>query len=428
MSMPMPPQLQSAQSQLSALIEKVEQRPVDLLKESWSQIEKSLIKILGGPFQSQRPEHQMVALGLASALGGRFNAEFQAFWFPYRETPEGAAIGFPEALIMLAPFGAVVDALASAKLEKLDDILKDIRGALAQVKFSGGQPMRLSAEDYMRLFDPGFVQILAIDGAKRKQTWDAQPEKISRDVRDAVSRAAKLKPEVKKQLEQQFVTALSRMDPSKSLLAQIARAPRVVETMGILFAGQSMTGAAAEELWSDVVMPLLMVGAPEKFPPLDEEEMAAAKQGADPLFLFLEVVPYEFSAPDEDGLLGVFPPETLALPDPAFAGLGQVRLIKLSIDALKPALEKFDATKSRDAVKRFAEMVQQKVGSAPSQNSQEAAMMLDAALSLLTELKSMAKTNHEIYVRRLTEAEAASDAALAMVREALSAPRIILAP
>src|SRR2546423_11539236 len=33
-----------------------------------------------------------------------------------------------------------------------------------------------------------------------------------------------------------------------------------------LFGGTMSTGSAPEELWSDVVFPLLFVGAPEKFP------------------------------------------------------------------------------------------------------------------------------------------------------------------
>lgn len=429
--MPMPPQLEAAKAQVEAILEQVAGVKLDLVKASWAEIEKGCIKLFGGPFKAQQPEHQVVALGLAAALGERLFAEHQAFWFPYRETPEGASLGFPDALIMLSPFGAVVDALRAGKLEKLDDVVKEIRNALAQVKFGagGGAPMRLSPEDYMRLFDPGFVQLVALDPAKTKDTWKATPVKVANDLRDALGRAAKLPAEAKKQLESQLVTAVSRLDSGKSLLEQVTRAPRVVETMSLLFGATGSTGAAAEEFWSDVVMPLLFTGAPEKFPPLDDEELEVAKKGVDPLFLFLDVVPHQFPSPEEDGLLNAFPADQLDLPDPAFQGVAQLRLIKVTTQAIAAPLAAFDAQKRRDAIARFGAEVAAKTGPvAQKQGEAEAKMMLDAALTLLTDLKQLVGQGRELYVRRLTEAEAASEPALAQLRQALTAPRIILAP
>jgi hypothetical protein len=427
MSMPMPPQLESAFSQVSTALNSIEGRPVDLAKAPWAEVEKGVIKLLGGPFKVEKPEHQVVAMALAVGLAQRLHEAHQAFWFPYRETPEGASLGFPETLIMLSPFGAVVDALRSARLEKLEDIAKEIRNTLAQVKFSGAAgAMRLAPEDYMRLFDPAFVQLVALDGAKVSQTWNLGPERVVSDLRDAIGRA-RLSPEAKKQLEQQFVAALNRLEVGKPLLKQVARAPRVIETMGLLFASTGSTGAAAEEFWNDVVMPLLFVGAPATFPPLEEEELAAARQGVDPLFLFLELVPYQHQAPEEEGLLGAFAGSTLSLPAPEFQAVQQVRLIKVGLDAVKGPLAAFDPVKTRDAVKRFGALVQEKAGPvAAPQGADEAKMMFDAAMTLLTELKELVAGGKELYVRRLTEAEASSEPAFAAVRAALSGPRIIL--
>jgi hypothetical protein len=432
MSMPMPPQLEAALAQVSSILEKVEGRPVDLVKAPWAEVEKSVVKLLGGPFKAQQPEHQVVALGLSAAFAERLHAEHQAFWFPYRETPEGASLGFPAALIMLSPFGAVVDALGSAKLEKLDDVAKEIRASLAQVKFglgASGQPMRLGPEDYMRLFDPGFVQVVALDPVKLKQLFGSSPTKVANDLRDAISRASKLPPEAKKQLEGQLVAAVSRLDPAKTLIEQVTRAPRVVETMALLFGAVGGTGAAAEEFWSDMVMPLLFTGAPASFPPLDDDELQVAKQGVDPLFLFIDVVPHQFPSPEEEGLLNAFPADKLDLPDPAFQGVPALRLIKVSAEAIRAPFAAFEPQRTRDAISRFGAVVAQKTGPVgQKQGEAEAKMMLDAALTLLGDLKPLVAQGRELYVRRMTEAEAASEPALAQLRQALTAPRIILAP
>ncbi len=430
MSMPKPPQLDAAYQQVTAVLSEAQGKPVDLVKDSWPDIEKACIKIFGGPFKASQPEHQVVALALAGALGERLHVDHQAFWFPYRETPEGAALGFPDALIMLAPFGAVVNALSQGQLEKVEEVVKTIRTSLAQVKFGGAaaRPMRLGPEDYMRLFDPGFVQLVSVDGAKARQAWDMAPSKVSGELRDAVNRAAKLPPEAKKQIEQQLTGELGRLDASKSIIAQATKAPRLAETVGLLFGATDSTGPAAEEFWHDVVMPLLFVGAPSTFPPLDDDELGAAKQGIDPLFLFLDSVPFQFKSPEDEGLLGAFPVSSLSLPAPEFGGNPNLRLIKVNADAIKEPLAAFDAQKTRDTVKRFAEYLQEKgATSAQPQGAEEAKMMLDAAMTLLTDLKAAVASGKDLYVRRMTEAEAASEPALSQIRQALSAPRIILA-
>ncbi len=432
MTMPMPPQLEAARAQLNTTLDTLEGRKVDLLKEPWPDIEKAVIKLLGGPYQPNQPEHQVVALGLAAAFGQRLNADHQAFWFPSREASEGASLGFPEALIMLSPFGAVVDALSAAKLARLDDVSKDIRTSLGQVKFgtggSAGKPMRLGPEDYMRLFDPGFVQVIAVDKAKAAQAWATAPERLSSDLRDAISRAQKLPPELKRQMEQQLVTALQRMEPGKPLISQVTRAPRVCEVVGLLFGGTVSTGSAPEEFWLDVVMPLLFVGAPQTFPTLEGQELEAAKQGIDPMYLFLDVVPYQFKAPEEDGLLGAFPGASLGLPHEGFASIANLRLIKVGLDAIKEPLAKFDEKVTRAALEKFAAQVKAQTGGVAVQGQSEAKQMLDAAMILLVDLKKVVESGKDVCVRRLTEAEAASEPSLSLVRQALSAPRIILAP
>ena len=432
MDTPQPPQLAAARAQLEAVIEQVEKRKVDLLTAPWAEIEKAVIKVLGGPFQINQPEHQVIALGLAASFGARLAVEHKAFWFPSRESPEGAAIGFPDALIMLSPFGAVLDALTASKLDRLDDVAKDIRNSLAQVKFGAGGGLgqqKLSAGDYQRLFDPGFVQVIAMDSHKALAAWNTPPNRLALDVKEALVRlGTKLPAQVKQQLEGQLVQALQRLEPGKPLIEQIVRGPRVAELVGHLWGASASTGSAPEEFWQDVVMPLVYIGSPEKFPELDEESLAAAKQGVHPFFLFLDVVPFQTPAPEEDGLLGAFPGNTLALPHKAFEQVGNVRLIKVGTDAVRVPIANFDAAKTRAAIARFGEYLKTVGGAAVAeQGKAEAEQMLNAALSLLEEFKKIVPSGKDVYVRRLTEAEAGAEAAMTLLRNSLQGPRIILA-
>ncbi len=425
---PVPQHVHNAQLQLAAALEKVEGKPVDLLKAPWAEIEKAAVKLLGGAFQPNRPEHQALALGLAGAFAARMNGEHQAFWFPNRDSPEGATLGFPDAIIMLSPFGAVMDSLSQGQLAKLEDLANDIRRSLGQVRLGGGaqQGQKISPADYQRLFDPGFLQFVVLDPTRVKSTIEAKPDALARDVRDALGRTnPQLPPEVRQQFEGQIIQSLQRLEATKSIGDQAERAPRLVELVAHLAATIGGTGSAPEEFWHDVVIPLLYIGAPASFPPLDEDELEAFREGADPLALYVDVVPHAQSAPEE-GLLGAFEMTDISLVHPAFSKVGALRLIQVNVDRLRPMLEKFDPQQTLAAVKRFSDYAAEKAGK-PAAQSPQGQEMLNAAVMLLTDLKrSVTEAKGQVCLRRLTEAEAASEQALALVRRAMQGPRIIL--
>ncbi|QRN93415.1 hypothetical protein JRI60_30000 [Archangium violaceum] len=430
MAHPAPPHVQSAQAQVAAALQQLEGKPVDLLKVPWSEVEASAIKLLGGAFQVNNPNHQGLALGLAGAFAERMATEHGAFWFPNRDSPEGATLGFPDAIIMLSPFGAVMDALSQGKLGKLEDLAADIRKSLAQVKFAPGATQSLGASgpkmgpaDYQRLFDPGFLQFVVLDSAKAKTAFETKPDALARDIRDALGRT-QLPPEARQQFEGQIVQSLQRLDPSHALAEQMDRAPRIAELMGHMFATVGGTGAAPEEFWGEIVLPLLFIGSPQNFPPVDEDEIGAFTQGAPPLALFVDVVPHSVQAPEE-GLLGTFEQSDLSLLHPGFGKVGALRLIKVNAERIKPLLANFDPNKTVDAVRRFTKYMEEKAGKGAPPNPQNEEM-LKAATVLLTDLKKAVETKGEVCLRRLTEAEAASEQAVAVVRQALNGPRIIL--
>jgi hypothetical protein len=427
-----PSHLDAALTQLTGSLAQVQGKPVDPVTAPWPEVEAGVIKLLRGPYLPDRPEHQLVALGLAAAFGQRLAASDKAFWFPMREAPEGAMLGFPEALLMLSPFSSVTDALARAQLARLDDVAKDVRRALAEARFApgAGAPVRLSPADYARLFDPSFLQFLALDKRRMEELWAARPDKLARDLREALGRAGtRLAPESRTQLEQQLVGALHRLDAGKALGEHLEQAPRLAELLVDLFTSTHRTGSAPDEFWEDAVFPLLFIGVPDGFPPLDAEEVRAAQQGADPLLLFLDTVPYRQPAP-EDAVLGVFDVGKVGLVHQGLGRSGVPRLLTVDGSSLGPLLASFDARAMAGALTRFTGYLSEKAGK-PVQASAPGKQMEDAALALLGEFKTLlasAGSGAVLAMRRLTEAEALSDGALAPVRQALQGPRIILAP
>jgi len=425
--------LDAATQQLATSLTRITGAPVDLKAAPWADIEKGVIRLLMGPFRPEQSEHQLVALGLAGAFADRLIASDQAFWFPHREAPEGGMLGFPDAVLMLSPFQAVVESLSRGKLERLDEVAADLRRALAQARFAPtqGAPMRLRPEDYARLFDPGFLQFMVLDGRRKKELLEAKPPVLSADLRAALGRVAaqRMSAESKTQFEQQIAGALARLDPARSLGDQVGESPRLAELMLTVGAATKQTGSAPDEFWEQAVLPLLFTGAPTSYPPLDPQDIEAAKQGVDPLALFLDVVPYNSPAP-EDGLLGVFPMQEIGLPHPGLAQGGVPRLLSVPKAVLQSKLAAYDPRATRASMDGFGKYLSEKAGK-PIAATPQGQQMEDAALALLAELKGLfegAQADSELVLRRLTETEALSDAALMAVREALQGPRIILAP
>jgi hypothetical protein len=235
--------------------------------------------------------------------------------------------------------------------------------------------------------------------------------------------------ESRAQFEQQIAGALGRLDPAKRLGDQVAQAPRLAELLLTLAAATKQTGSAPDEFWEQAVLPLLFTGAPPTYPPLDPQDIEAAKQGVDPLALYLDVVPYTSPAP-EDGLLGVFPMQEVGLPHPGLAQGGVPRLLTVPRAALQSRVATYDPRATRASLEGFGKYLEEKAGTKVAATP-SGKQMEDAALGLLGELKGVldgAPAESQLVMRRLTETEALSDGALMAVREAMQGPRIILTP
>lgn len=428
-SQPAPPHIVAVLEQTKSAIRSVDGRSVDELTTPWAEIEKSIIKLLGGAFRIDRADHQTVALGLAGMYAARLIKQHQAFWFPNREALEGAALGFPEALLVVSPFGAVAEALSRGDLTKLDAFASEIAASLAQARFSatGSSTLaRLGAEDYQRIFDPSFVQFVVIDLTKAKTVWDANVARLIADLRDALSRAgARLPKEARTLVESRIITVLQRLDPAKSLREQAEKAPRVFELMTHLFATVEASGLAPEEFWAGIVFPLLHIGSPADFPPVEDEDLKAFARGMDALLLFVDLIPYQTSAP-EDGPLGAFGAGEVSLLDPAMPPASAARLVKVDPKRLSFLLGALQAGSIRDAVTKFTRYLEQKSSAAPAQSG--GSPLLDPALNLLEDLRKLwsVQGSSVVGIRHVTEAEAALEPALAELRKVLQGPRIIL--
>jgi hypothetical protein len=423
----------AALDQLRRVLVGPDGRPIDPIAADWNEIEKGVILLLGGSFTPQQQRHLEVAFMLACALAERLRQELGAFWFQNRSTPHGATVGFPGAMVVFSPIEAVFEALGRAKLGMLTSLGEELRKTVARGR-GPGDGASFGPEDYQRLFDPGLVQFVVLDPAALGRALDTPAESLASDFEHGFSKMSREIPEpARKQVAAEIGGALRGLAGAESLGDQIAKAPQLAEFVALSTSVNATTGIAPVEFWEQLLVPLLHIGAAESFAELDDEELAAYKQGADPLLLYVDVVPYRTPAADEDGLLGAFPPEQMTLLDPRFGGGPPVRLVKLDLAALAPLCTAFDPAAVRASVEKFAALCAEAAGGAVPQPAPEPGRpsLREVVLMLSENLKHLVALAQEkglvLALRHATESEAASEPILQDLRRALREPRIVLA-
>ena len=406
---------------------------IDPRTAKWAEIETGVSRLLGGPFSRETPEHASLAFLVGATLAVRVRRDLGAFWFSNRDVTLGAALGFAEALLVISPFDSAVDALSHAALASFDRLPDELRQALGRSRLQTpeGAP-RLGPADYQHVFDPGLIGFSCLDPMGMEAAFTATAEATIRELKRGFSLLpADVSKDARKSLRRQLVGSLEQLEGGKPLADAASRAPQLVELVVFCQAETASSAIAPEELWESVALPLLHVGAPESFPDLDDEEKAAFSQGIDPLLVYVEALPYATSAADEDGFLGVFPPEGLAPMDNRLAKNPTARMVRVPLGSIEPVLSRFDPAALRDGLARFTAHAEKAAGGPAARPARDQPPLIDVALTLLESLAEVVRHAKDkdgiLCLRRMTGAEAASEQVFLPLRQALRAPRIVLA-
>jgi hypothetical protein len=424
-----------AVSQLRQALATVEKGELDPMSAAWSELEPAVARLLGGPFQPDADEHRAMAMLLAATFGERVRRDLSGFWFPNRSMLDGAAIGFPGALVMFSPLEIVLQALSRGHLQMLDDVTKDLGTTVTRAMVEG-RAGAFGPDDYRRMFDPGFVQLACVDLAKVRGALGRSAGDAAREIDEALTRLPAAMPsEVRASLRDQIVGTLRRM-PDGPLAGHVGQALPLVELVAYLTGASEVTRFAPAEMWEHLLLPLMHIGAAETFPPLEDDDRTALREGTDPLVIYVETVPFATPAVDEDGVLGVFPPEELGALDACFANMPAARVATAPVGPLVGVARAFDRAAVTASLGRFTrhavEQAQGTGAAAPNVESR----LLPIALELVAELARVVAAVDEgsassggeraLVIRRAPEAEAQSDSALQEVRRAMHGSRIIL--
>jgi hypothetical protein len=142
---------------------------------------------------------------------------------------------------------------------------------------------------------------------------------------------------------------------------------------------------------------------PEKFPPLDEDDLGNLRKGIELFAFFVEVIPHKFQA-DDEGFLGTIPHEQLTTPyaDRNVLEIGKGDWVVVNPEHFMPMLGPFEPQALLDKYDEFVKYV----GSIPDapRRRDDGRMLAETAIRALADLKqcvAVAAQNQDALLFRL---------------------------
>ncbi len=209
---------------------------------------------------------------------------------------------------------------------------------------------RFLAQHYIRLHTVPLGQWMSMDFAGLAKLWNEEPvEKLVAELRE---KGPRLGPQ-NMQIVEQVIAALSRAKQDQPVAKQ-TNDRGLFEAIAQIIGLRRATQPLAIDILERVVMPALHVGIPEKFPPLDEDDLANLRKGIELFAFFTEVNPHKFQA-DDEGFLGTIPHDQLTTPyaDRNVLEIGKGDWVVVNPAHFIPMLTEFDPQKLIDKYDEF---------------------------------------------------------------------------
>src|SRR6185436_13498671 len=258
-------------------------------------------------------EHWDVWFSYGAWIGETMRRRHGGHWLMMADDPHTWRVGFSKIFLEIAPFAFAEQLLrmGSGATRKMVSEIERIRQLhVEQTERDKGQSLdRFLAQHYIRLHTVPLGQWMAMDFTHLAKVWNDSPVKTL--IADIKEKGPRLGPQNAPVVDQ-VVGALGKAKPDEPVAKQTTDRG-LFEAVAQIVGLRRATAPVAIDILERVVMPALHVGVPDKFPPLDEDDLANLRKGIELFAFFVEVVPHKFQA-DDEGFLGTIPHDQLTTP------------------------------------------------------------------------------------------------------------------
>lgn len=258
---------------------------------------------------------------------------------------------------------------------------------------------RFVAQHYIRLHTVPLGQWMSMDFARLAKLWNEEP--VAKLIEAIKERAPQLG-QGNFQIIEQVVQAISRANQEQPIAKQ-TNDRGLFEAIAQIVGLRRATNPIAIDILERVVMPAMHVGLPEKFPPLDEDDLGNLHKGIELFAFFVEVVPHKFQA-DDEGFLGSIPHEHLTTPyaDRNVLEIGKGDWVVVNPAHFIPMLSEYDPQKLLEKYDEFVAYLKT-IPEAPNRRD-DGRMLAETAIKALADLKvtvATAAQNNDALLFRL---------------------------
>lgn len=302
--------------------------------------------------------HHRLWFGLGAWIGEAMRARHGGFWLFAGDDPRAWRVGFTKILLEIAPH-AFAEKLLRAGQGMARRMVAEIERIRLehehQAAHEGGEVKgKFTPQHYARLHTVPLAQWLVLDMATVSAYWGQR--KVA-ELIPAVKEAGQRLPPQNGPVLQRIAEALGKLAQDKPAAPQVADRglyEAVAQVLGLRY----VTAPVAVDLVEKLVLPGLLVGYPEKFPPLGDDDIENIRRGQDLFAVYVDVVPYELSGVD-GGFLGTFQPDELGTPYPDRRDLelGRGDWLAVNPARLRPLLDRFDPKRMLATYERFVDYV-----------------------------------------------------------------------
>jgi hypothetical protein len=290
--------------------------------------------------------HHDLWLGLGAWVAETVRERHGAFWLIGGEDPRAWRMGFSKILLEVQPHVFAERLLRSGQglAKRLIAEVERIRvqHESADAAEGGKAKDKYQPQHYARLHSVPLAQWMVFDLGRLHQAWQQMP--VAELVK-VIAESGKRLPPQNAPVVEQVVGVFSKLDQAQPAVGQV-NDRHLFEAVAQITSMRRVTGPIAVDVLEKLVLPALHMGAPDKFPPLGEDDVEQVQKGNDLFAVMVDVVPFAHQA-EEGGFLGTFAPTDLGTPYPDRNDLqiGKGDWVMVNPARLKPLLDGFDPRK-----------------------------------------------------------------------------------
>ena len=306
----------------------------------------------------ETPNHRELWFNFGAWIGESLRRRHGGHWLVFDDDPSGWRLGFSKIMLEIVPhtFGRQLLEMGQGAVRKLITEIERLRQLHAEQRERdrGKEIDRFTAQHYIRMHSIPLGQWLVLDFKTIARMWN---QAAVRDLIKELKKQGKRLGPGNAPLIQNLVESLSKADQSKPVGAQ-ASDRGMFEAIAQIIGLRRTAAPIAMDVLEKYVMPTMHIGIPDKFPPLDDDDLLNLRRGMEMFAVFADVVPHKHKA-DDEGFLRAIPQEDLSSPygDKSSLEVGKGDWVIVNPKRFKSMLLEFDSKRLLKSYEDFVKYV-----------------------------------------------------------------------